>query len=105
MKSKLVELCAEMFDIHPRDLMGPYRFGFLTRARFALYKALRIRGWSYSAIGTFVGGRDHTTIIYGVRRAEYFMERNPAYAAKIKALSESRPASITDWAEEETHEG
>ena len=76
-----------MFCVHPRDLIGPYRFKFLMLPRFALSKALRMRGWTLPEIGRLMN-RDHTTIIYQVKEAEYFMGRDPEYAAKIKALAE-----------------
>lgn len=86
MKKELINECARLFDVHPRDLVGDSRLGFLMPARFALYKALRLRGWSYSAIGKAVGGRDHSTVMYGVKRAEYMMERDESYAGYIFAL-------------------
>lgn len=87
LKSDFVNAAAEMFCVHPRDLVGPYRFNFLMLPRFALYKALRMRGWSFPQIGRLLN-RDHSTIIYGVSRADYYMERDPGYAAKVKALAE-----------------
>lgn len=87
LKSDFVNAAAEMFCVHPRDLVGPYRFNFLMLPRFALYKALRMRGWSYPQIGRFLN-RDHSTIIHGVDRAEWKMERDAEYAAKVKALAE-----------------
>ena len=86
MKKQLVDKCCALFCVEPEDLLGPSRFGFLIPARFALYKALSERGWSYAAIGRFVGGRDHTTIIHGVTRAEYMMKRDWRYRAKVNVL-------------------
>ena len=85
LKSDFVNAAAEMFCIHPRDLVGPYRYQFLLPARFALSKALRLRGWTLPAIGRLVN-RDHTTIIYQIERADYYMERDAGFAAKIQAL-------------------
>lgn len=87
LKSDYVKAAAEMFHVHPRDLVSHYRFNFLMLPRFALYKALRLRGWSYPQIGRLLD-RDHSTIIYGIQRADYYMERDPGYAAKVKALAE-----------------
>jgi len=66
-------------------------------ARFAMYKTLRERGWSYPRIGKLFGGKDHSTIIHGVRRADYMIEKDADYAAKVKALTETRltPAALT----------
>jgi chromosomal replication initiation ATPase DnaA len=36
-------------------------------ARRELYAALRAKGWSYPAIGRFVGNRDHTTVMAALR--------------------------------------
>jgi chromosomal replication initiation ATPase DnaA len=80
-------IAAEMFKVHPRDLVGPYVYNFLMLPRFALAKALRMRGLSTPAIGAIMN-RDHTTIMYQLRRADYFMERYPEYRAKVEALTE-----------------
>lgn len=84
---KLIANCAEMFDVHPRDLRGHYRFGFLTKPRFALYAALRQRGWSQGQIGRELN-RDRTTVRHGLERAAYYMEQDADFAEKVHALSE-----------------
>ena len=81
--------------------MSHYRFDFLMRPRFAVYKSLRMRGWSYPQIGRMLN-RDHSTIIYGTQRAEYFMERDAEYAARVKALAELKVEYDTGLAEGET---
>ena len=63
-------------------------------ARFALYKALQLRGWSTSKIGHAIGGRDHSTILHGIKRAEYMMERNPHFANAVQRLAELKPTAI-----------
>lgn len=80
-------IAADLFKVHPRDLVGPYRYQFLMGPRFALAKALRNNGWTYPAIGKLMGC-DHTTAIYRVRQADVFMERSPAYRAKVQNLTE-----------------
>lgn len=70
--------------------MSRRRLGPITEARFGLYAALRLRGWSYPAIGQFIG-RDHATVIYGARRAEWLMERFPEYAAKVNHVATWKP--------------
>jgi chromosomal replication initiator protein len=87
--SDFIVAAAETFNVHPRDLASHYKFDFLMRPRFALYKALRLRGWSYPQIGRALK-RDHTTIIYGVSRADYYMERDAEYAEKIHRLAAMR---------------
>ena len=88
-KIRLLNKASELFDIHKRDLDSDIRFAFIMPARFAMYKALRERGWSYPRIGKLFG-KDHSTIIHGVNRSEYMMERNADYAAKVQNLIELR---------------
>ena len=99
LNSELVNAAAEMFHIHPRDLIGPYRFKFLMSGRFALAKALRMRGWTLSEIGRLMN-RDHTSIMYQVKEAEYWMSRDQAYADKVKALAELKIEREWVWAPE-----
>lgn len=79
------EIC-ELFKVHPRDLLGDYRFKFLMQPRFALAKALRMRGWSYPQIGKALG-RHHTTALYWAREAEFWMSRDPKFAEKVNHLA------------------
>lgn len=94
MKQEIINECAKLFGVHPRDLVGNTRFGFLIPARFALYKALRMRAWSTSMIGRAIGGRDHSTILHGLKRAEYMMERDSHYAEAVQQLAEMKPIAI-----------
>lgn len=93
MKTEIVNYCSELFDVPARDILSRRRIKPIAQARFALYAALRQRGWSYPRIGMFIG-RDHATVIHGVRKAEWLMERYPSYDAKIKALAAWRPRTI-----------
>lgn len=102
LKEDFIKECATLFSIHPRDLMGNYRFAFVVRARQALYLALRKRGWSYPRIGRFLD-RDHSTVIYGAKQALYRMDRDPAYAAKVDRLTDLEPVPVElDKEEEQT---
>jgi chromosomal replication initiator protein len=85
--SDIINKVAKEFDIHPRDLVSPHRFGFIMNARFALYKILHNRGASYAQVGRWCGNRDHTTIRHGVFRADYMIERDPDYRSKIEELT------------------
>ena len=85
MKTELIAECSRIFDVHHRDITGPSKFRFATVPRFALYKAMRMRGLSFAQIGRFMN-RDHTTIIHGVSRAERMARRDPDYADKVQRL-------------------
>lgn len=38
------------------------------KVRAEIYTALRERGWSYPEIGRLCGGRDHTTVIFSIKK-------------------------------------
>jgi hypothetical protein len=48
-------------------LLGRRRAPRLVTARRELYRKLRAWGWTYEAIGGFVGERDHATVMYALR--------------------------------------
>lgn len=60
----------------PEELVGPLVRKMLSRARFDCWARIRaqivIAGEppSLPTIGRWFGGRDHTTVLYGLRRAE-----------------------------------
>jgi chromosomal replication initiation ATPase DnaA len=60
---------ASRHGVRVQDMLGRSRQRHLVAPRTDLYVALRAQGWSYPAIGEFVG-RHYTTIIYAVSRQE-----------------------------------
>lgn len=87
LKSDFIAAAADMFRVSPEALISYEKPKALMPARFALYKALRLRGWSYPQIGQTLN-RDHSSVIYGVRRADWLMDRDPGYAKKVRLLAE-----------------
>lgn len=90
MRRAIVRQCAQMFDVPAQDILSHSRRGHLTLPRFAVYKALRMRGRSWSEIGRIMY-RDRKTIAYGIRRAEWHMARDANYAAKVITLALTMP--------------
>lgn len=67
---RIIGLCAKEFGVHIDELSGHRRPRNLTRARFAAWDLLRRHtGLSYPQIGQRFGGRDHTTVLHGVRKS------------------------------------
>lgn len=93
MKTEIINYCAELFDVPAADIMSRRRIKPIAQARFALYAALRQRGWSYPRIGMFIG-RDHATVLHGVRKAEWLMERHRSYEEKVEALATWKPKPV-----------
>lgn len=66
----IVAATAEVTGVNEAILRGGQRRRSAARARQAGYWAAVEEGYSYPKIGDAFGGRDHTTIIYGRRRAD-----------------------------------
>ena len=64
---RAADAVASAYRVTVLELLGKGRRAHIARARFALYASLRALGWSYPKIGRFVGGRDPTTVLQGVR--------------------------------------
>ena len=67
--SDIIERVAEKHGFSASDLKGRGRRSALNIARQeAMYEAYLSGRWSYAQIGRALGGRDHTTVLFGVRR-------------------------------------
>jgi chromosomal replication initiator protein len=78
---------ADVFGISLSELTGDSRFTDLVRARWAVMLAMRARGLSTSRIGVALGGRDHTTVIHGLRQGALLRATDPAFASKCAAVA------------------
>lgn len=61
---------ANAFGVSVDDLTGDSRQFPLVRYRHVAMAAARSFGHSFPVIGRAFGGRDHTTVIHGVRKVE-----------------------------------
>jgi chromosomal replication initiator protein len=78
---------AEHYGIRLADLVGPRRLRSLARPRqVAMYLAKTMTSRSLPEIGRRFGGRDHTTVIHGVRRIEELKSTDAQIADDIEAL-------------------
>lgn len=69
------------------DLVGPSRCRQVSLARgMAMYLARRLTQKSLQAIGTAFGGRDHTTVLHGIRVTEARRASDSGIAAEIDQI-------------------
>jgi len=69
--SKLTASVAREFKVSPAVLRGRSRRAGTVRARrFAMYFARHLAGYSFSQIGRYFGGRNHTTVSYACRQLQ-----------------------------------
>lgn len=68
---KIIFAVGQHFNIPTRDLKGPYRTANIAYARhIAFYLARKLTSRSLPEIGRKFNGRDHTTVLHGIRKIE-----------------------------------
>lgn len=84
---------AEHYNIRLSDLVGPKRVRTLARPRqIAMYLAKQMTSRSLPEIGRRFGGRDHTTIMHGIRKIEELRTEDRSLAEDIDLLRRSLEA-------------
>lgn len=78
---------AEHYNIRLADLIGPKRIRTVARPRqVAMYLCKHLTSRSLPEIGRRFGGRDHTTIMHGVRKIEELMIDDQGLAEDLDLL-------------------
>jgi chromosomal replication initiator protein len=78
---------AEHYNIRLSDMIGPKRVRTIARPRqIAMYLAKQLTSRSLPEIGRRFGGRDHTTIMHGVRKVEELMTSDSQLSDDLQML-------------------
>ncbi len=78
---------AEHYNIRLADMMGPKRARNVARPRqIAMYLSKQLTSRSLPEIGRRFGGRDHTTIMHGVRKIEELLVEDSSMVEDIAVL-------------------
>lgn len=78
---------AEHYNIRLSDLIGPKRLRTIARPRqVAMYLAKQLTSRSLPEIGRRFGGRDHTTIMHGVKKIEELMATDSQLSDDLQLL-------------------
>ena len=78
---------AEHFNIRLSDLVGPKRLRVYARPRqVAMWLAKKLTNRSLPEIGRKFGGRDHTTVMHGVRRIDELRSSDTQLADELELL-------------------
>lgn len=81
---EIISVVSEIFSVSENDIRSERRKHVLCCARFAVcFLSRELTTKSFPAIGTFIGGRDHTTVMHAVRRAEELLTSSPDFAEKL----------------------
>jgi len=69
------------------EIRGASRSYHLCRPRWAVMAAMHRAGWSTPQIGHMLGGRDHTTVLHGIKRARELERTDARFAALLDAVA------------------
>lgn len=87
---RVVRVTAAHCGIPVAEVVGTCRQRSVVHARsLAMYLARRLTGKSLDALGRTFGGRDHSTVLRGVRATADRAREDPAFAADIERLVNS----------------
>lgn len=78
---------AEHYNVRLSDMIGPKRLRTIARPRqVAMYLSKQMTSRSLPEIGRRFGGRDHTTIMHGIRKIEELMAGDGQLADDVQLL-------------------
>ncbi|WP_435256959.1 chromosomal replication initiator protein DnaA [Thioclava sp. FR2] len=78
---------AEHYNVRLSDMIGPKRLRTIARPRqVAMYLCKQLTSRSLPEIGRRFGGRDHTTIMHGIRKIDELMAADSQMADDIQLL-------------------
>lgn len=96
--SEIRDIVADHFELTPDDMTG--RSQYLVVARPRQIACFLIREYrpdmSLPAIGRIMGGRDHTTILHGIRTITAMVDSSPEISASVAAIRKVIEAYISD---------
>lgn len=97
---RVLEATATIYGMEVRDLRSKSNRICIVRPRQVAMAALRSLGMSYPMIGKALGGKHHTTALYGVERVDRERRRNAELQAAFCLIMEAGrpavPASTTE---------
>lgn len=84
---RIVIEVAEEFAVSVVELVSSRRSAFIVGPRQAYYwLAKELTGKALTVVGKYLGGRDHTTVAWGVKSCERRMEADPDYKFMVLAV-------------------
>ena len=85
--SLILEQVADLLHVRPEDILGSKRRANFVRARqVAMYACRRQLGISYPELARFFGGKDHSTVIYAIKKIEKLLITDKYLQDLIKRL-------------------
>jgi chromosomal replication initiator protein len=86
----IVAACASAYGLSPADLASGRRTKHVALARqVAMYLMRASLGLSLKEIGSYFGGKDHTTVMHGVAKVKDMKARDQSFAAHLEGLTKA----------------
>ena len=83
----IIRLVAGEFELEAADLIGNRRHKLVVTARqVAMLLCREHLALSYPALGKLFGGKDHSTVLYAIRKIQEIQIDNPVMKEKVAAL-------------------
>jgi chromosomal replication initiation ATPase DnaA len=87
--SDILQITAAHFEVTPREIRSGRRSVRLVRPRqVVMYLCKTMTPRSYPEIAMFLGGRDHTTVMHGVKVISRTMEHDSDFAKEVGVLTD-----------------
>lgn len=81
---------AEFFNLNVSDLKSARRHKIVAQPRqIAMYLCRKLTSASFPEIGSRFGGKDHTTVMHGVKKIEQLLDQDPRLRKTIHAIEQS----------------
>jgi chromosomal replication initiator protein len=92
---RVVNIVCAARGVSRADILSPDRHRGVSWPRQEIYAILRDTSpLSMSAIGGDIGGRDHTTVLHGIRAVARRCEANSVYASEMEAMRRQAMAHV-----------
>lgn len=86
----IIKKVCTFYNIKPTQIKGPKRDAFLVKARqIAMYLLKKELGLTLVDIGNILGGRDHTTVMYGLGKMENLVNSKVKLHEEIVGITKS----------------
>ncbi len=87
---RIVSIVGEHCGVPPRDILGEKRRPDLVQARqLAMYLCRELLGHSYPVIGRMFGGKDHSTVMHGVKKIKLLQESDRITHTMVTELTKA----------------
>ena len=83
----IINMVAEQFDITPADIIGNKRSSKIVYPRqIAMYLCRNMLDIPLTQVGSYIGNRDHTTVIHGINKIQDELEKSEYKNDHIKKI-------------------